>query len=169
MSNVLNLNNIGKNFLLSLETRGIKLGLKRTVELFNICNHPEDNLKSIQVIGTNGKGSTAATLSSILMASGLKVGLYTSPHLVDLSERIKINNLINEWELSNIIDTEFQSLSDGQKRRGLLARALVYEPNILVLDEPFCNLDIKSNFILNKNLNKLINQSVNILYVTHNL
>ena len=84
MSNVLNLNNIGKNFLLSLETRGIKLGLKRTVELFNICNHPEDNLKSIQVIGTNGKGSTAATLSSILMASGLKVGLYTSPHLVCL-------------------------------------------------------------------------------------
>ena len=38
-----------------------------------------------------------------------------------------------------------------------------------MLDEPFCNLDIKSNFILNKNLNKLINQSVNILYVTHNL
>ena len=89
--------------------------------------------------------------------------------LISERERIKINNLINEWELSNIIDTEFQSLSDGQKRRGLLARALVYEPNILVLDEPFCNLDIKSNFILNKNLNKLINQSVNILYVTHNL
>ena len=89
--------------------------------------------------------------------------------LISEGERIKINNLINEWELSNIIDTEFQALSDGQKRRGLLARALVYEPNILVLDEPFCNLDIKSNYILNKNLNKLINQSVNILYVTHNL
>ena len=51
----------------------------------------------------------------------------------------------------------------------MLARALVYEPNILVLDEPFCNLDIKSNFILNQNLNKLINRSVNIIYVTHNL
>ena len=105
MSNVLNLNNIGKNFLLSLETRGIKLGLKRTVELFNICNHPEDNLKSIQVIGTNGKGSTAATLSSILMASGLKVGLYTSPHLVDLSERIKINNqVIDNQFIDHFID-----------------------------------------------------------------
>tara|TARA_Y100000817_G_scaffold134517_1_gene105400 strand:- start:48 stop:422 length:375 start_codon:yes stop_codon:yes gene_type:complete len=87
-------NNNGKNFLLSLETRGIKLGLKRTVDLLNICNHPEDNLKSIQVIGTNGKGSTAATLSSILIESGLKVGLYTSPHLVDLSERIQINNQV---------------------------------------------------------------------------
>ena len=106
MSNVLNSNNNGKNFLLSLETRGIKLGLKRTVELFNICNHPEDNLKSIQVIGTNGKGSTAATLSSILIASGLKVGLYTSPHLVDLSERIQINNqVIDNQFIDNFIDS----------------------------------------------------------------
>ena len=84
-------------------------------------------------------------------------------------ENIKINNLINEWGLNNIISNEFKSLSDGQKRRALLARALVYEPDILVLDEPFCNLDIKSNFILNRNLSKLIEQSVNIVYVTHNL
>ena len=81
----------------------------------------------------------------------------------------EIDNLINKWELNNIIYNEFQSLSDGQKRRALLARALVYEPNILVLDEPFSNLDIKSNFILNQNLNKLIKQSVNIIYVTHSI
>ena len=85
------------------------------------------------------------------------------------TQRIKVENLINEWELDNIIKNAFNTLSDGQKRRALLARALVYEPSILVLDEPFCNLDIKSNFILNKNLNKLINNSVNIVYVTHNL
>ena len=84
-------------------------------------------------------------------------------------ERIKVENLINEWELKNIIYNNFNALSEGQKKRGLLARALVYEPNILVLDEPFCNLDIKSNFILNKNLNKLIDNSVSIVYVTHNL
>ena len=90
-------------------------------------------------------------------------------NLLSEREKIKINSLINEWGLSNIIHNKFQSLSDGQKRRGLLARALVYEPKILVLDEPFCNLDIKSNIILNKNLNKLIDQSVNIVYVTHNL
>ena len=98
-------------------------------------------------------------------------GTFNSRYSKSLSEieKIKINNLINEWGLKNIINNEFQSLSDGQKRRALLARALVYEPNILVLDEPFCNLDIKSNFILNQNLNKLINQSVNIIYVTHNL
>ncbi len=105
-----------------------------------------------------------------VISSGFS-GIFNSRYSNLLSEREKnkINTLINEWELNNIIYNEFQTLSDGQKRRALLARALVYEPNILVLDEPFCNLDIKSNFILNKNINKLINQSVNIIYVTHTL
>ncbi len=105
-----------------------------------------------------------------VISSGFS-GTFNSRYSILLSEKekIKINNLINEWELNNIINNEFQSLSDGQKRRALIARALVYEPNILVLDEPFCNLDIKSNFILIQNLNKLINKSVNIIYVTHNL
>ena len=84
-------------------------------------------------------------------------------------EKGKIRDLIKEWELSDIIYKKFYSLSDGQKRRGLIARALVYEPMLLVLDEPFCNLDIKSNVILNNNLNRMINNSVNILYVTNNL
>ncbi len=98
-------------------------------------------------------------------------GTFNSRYSKLLSERekIKIDDLINEWGLNNIISNEFKSLSDGQKRRALLARALVYEPDILVLDEPFCNLDIKSNFILNRNISKLIEQSVNIVYVTHNL
>ena len=98
-------------------------------------------------------------------------GTFNSKYSKLLSEREKkkIDNLINEWELNNIIFNEFKSLSDGQKRRALLARALVYTPDILVLDEPFCNLDLKSNLILNLNLNKLIDQSINIVYVTHNL
>ena len=105
-----------------------------------------------------------------VISSGFS-GIFNSRYSNLLSEREKnkINNLITEWELSTIIYNEFQSLSDGQKRRGLLARALVYEPDILVLDEPFSNLDIKSNFILNQNLNKLIKQSVNIIYVTHSI
>ena len=105
-----------------------------------------------------------------LIASGFS-GTFNSRYykLITKKEKTKIENLINEWELGNIINNEFRSLSDGQKRRALLARALIYEPNLLVLDEPFCNLDIKSSFILNKNLNKLIDKSVNLLYVTHNL
>ena len=92
MSNVLNSSSKGKNFLLSLETQGIKLGLQRTKDLLSICGNPDKHLNSVQIIGTNGKGSTAAALSSILIASGMNVGMYTSPHLVDLSERITINN-----------------------------------------------------------------------------
>ena len=104
MSDALSLNNFGKEFLLSLETKGIKLGLTRTKELFEVCGNPEKDLNSIQIIGTNGKGSTAATLSSILCESGSKVGLYTSPHLVDLSERIQINNQpINNNFINNFI------------------------------------------------------------------
>ncbi|WP_269610189.1 ATP-binding cassette domain-containing protein [Prochlorococcus marinus] len=105
-----------------------------------------------------------------LIISGFS-GTFNSRYskLLSEKEKIKIYNLINKWGLNNIIDKDFTSLSDGQRRRALLARALVYEPNILVLDEPFSNLDIKSNYILNKNINKLIDQSVNIIYVTHNL
>ena len=98
-------------------------------------------------------------------------GTFNSRYSELLSERekLKIDKLINEWGLSNIIYNEFKSLSDGQKKRALLARAMVYEPNILVLDEPFCNLDMKSNYILTKNLNKLTDKSLNLLYITHNL
>ena len=105
-----------------------------------------------------------------LIISGFS-GVFNSKYsyLLSKEEKNNIDNLINEWDLNNIINKEFISLSDGQKRRGLLARALVYEPEILVLDEPFSNLDIKSNFILNQNLNKLIKQSVNIIYVTHSI
>ena len=105
-----------------------------------------------------------------LIISGFS-GTFNSRYskLISDKDKTKIDKLIDEWELNNIINKEFKTLSDGQKRRGLLARALVYEPKILVLDEPFCNLDIKSNFILNKNLNKLIDKAVTIVYVTHNL
>jgi len=105
-----------------------------------------------------------------LIASGFS-GSFNSKasQLISIKEKERIESLVNEWGLNHIISNKFKSLSDGQKRRALLARALVYQPNLLVLDEPFTNLDIKSNFILNKNLNNLIDNSVNIIYVTHNL
>tara|TARA_Y100001968_G_scaffold328305_1_gene375200 strand:+ start:298 stop:1110 length:813 start_codon:yes stop_codon:yes gene_type:complete len=105
-----------------------------------------------------------------LIISGFS-GTFNSKYSKSLSEidRKKLNILIRELDLIDIINNEFHSLSDGQKRRGMLARAIVYQPKILVLDEPFCNLDIKSNLILNKTLTKLINDSVNIIYITHSL
>lgn len=65
--------------------------LTKTVKFANYLNNPETKFKSIHVGGTNGKGSTSSLIASVLQESGLKVGLYTSPHLVDFRERIRIN------------------------------------------------------------------------------
>jgi dihydrofolate synthase/folylpolyglutamate synthase len=71
---------------------GIILGLETIKGVLNALGNPQNNFVSIHVAGTNGKGSVASALSSILHASGYKVGLYTSPHLVRFNERICINN-----------------------------------------------------------------------------
>ena len=68
-----------------------KANLDNTIALCNLLNNPEQNFKSIHIAGTNGKGSTSHLLASILQSAGYKVGLYTSPHLKDFRERIKIN------------------------------------------------------------------------------
>ena len=77
--------------LFSLKRLGIKVGLDHTIQLLNRCGNPHNKLKTIHIAGTNGKGSTAAILQSILRTAGLKVGLYTSPHLVSFNERIRVN------------------------------------------------------------------------------
>ncbi len=79
------------NKLFSLQRLGIKVGLDHTHELLNRCENPHNKLKTIHIAGTNGKGSTAAMLQNILRKSGLSVGLYTSPHLVNFNERIRVN------------------------------------------------------------------------------
>jgi dihydrofolate synthase/folylpolyglutamate synthase len=68
-----------------------KFDLEHMRVLLRSMGHPERTFPSVLIAGTNGKGSTAATLASILLASGLKTGLYTSPHLVRLNERIRVN------------------------------------------------------------------------------
>src|SRR5271165_537945 len=68
-----------------------KFDLAHMRVLLGAMDHPERTFPSVLIAGTNGKGSTAATLASILRASGLKTGLYTSPHLVRINERIRVN------------------------------------------------------------------------------
>jgi dihydrofolate synthase / folylpolyglutamate synthase len=84
------------NYLYSLTQSGIKLGLKNTAQLLQYFGDPQLNTPTIHIGGTNGKGSTAAITDSILKASGYKVGLYTSPHLLDFRERIQINRKMIE-------------------------------------------------------------------------
>jgi len=69
----------------------LKKDLSNTLKLSAYLNNPEKKFKSIHVAGTNGKGSTSHMLASVLQEAGYKVGLYTSPHLKDFRERIKIN------------------------------------------------------------------------------
>jgi dihydrofolate synthase / folylpolyglutamate synthase len=68
-----------------------KSDLKNTIALANHLGNPEKKIKTIHIAGTNGKGSTSSMIASILQEGGYKVGLYTSPHLKDFRERIKIN------------------------------------------------------------------------------
>ena len=81
-------------YLLGLghETLTIKLGLRNTELLLDALDNPQRAFPSVQIAGTNGKGSTAAMLDSICRAAGIKTGLYTSPHLVSITERIKISD-----------------------------------------------------------------------------
>src|SRR4030065_1810357 len=79
-------------YLYELRRHGIKLGLRNTEKLMDILGEPHKSFHSIHVAGTNGKGSTAAIIASILKESGFEVGLFTSPHLVSFTERIRINN-----------------------------------------------------------------------------
>jgi dihydrofolate synthase/folylpolyglutamate synthase len=73
------------------QTPSHKFDLAHMRVLLAALNHPEQRFPSVLIAGTNGKGSTAATLVSILRASGLKTGLYTSPHLIRINERIRVN------------------------------------------------------------------------------
>ena len=92
-----------------------KFDLAHMRVLLEAMNRPERVFPSVLIAGTNGKGSTAATLASILRASGLKTGLYTSPHLVRINERIRINGV-------DISDDSFAELHSKVDR---IAEALV--------------------------------------------
>lgn len=71
----------------------INLGLERISAVLKLLGNPQDNLKCIHVAGTNGKGSVCAIIASILDCGGIKTGLYTSPHIFEYTERIKINGV----------------------------------------------------------------------------
>jgi len=92
-------------YLYSLRLFGMKLGLDNTLRLAAAMGHPQDRLRFIHVAGTNGKGSTCAMLESIYRAAGLRVGLFTSPHLVSFAERIQVDRrLIRHEDVARLTD-----------------------------------------------------------------
>jgi dihydrofolate synthase/folylpolyglutamate synthase len=79
------------DYLYSLEKFGMIFGLTQVERILSATGNPHKEIQSIHIGGTNGKGSTAAMMSSILQKEGYRVGLYTSPHLIRFTERIKVN------------------------------------------------------------------------------
>lgn len=92
---------------------GIKLGLENTFRLLKAIGNPQDRLRFLHVAGTNGKGSVCAMLDSCLRAAGHKTGLYTSPHLVDFRERIRVDGvMISPQEIAECLTRLRQAAED---------------------------------------------------------
>lgn len=113
------------SYLLSLghETLAIKLGLKNTELLLEALGNPHHSFAAVQIAGTNGKGSTAAMLDSICRQAGIRTGLFTSPHLISITERIKISGgdiSPNEFaKFATLVRNAAESLVAQQKLQAL--------------------------------------------------
>jgi dihydrofolate synthase/folylpolyglutamate synthase len=98
------------NFLNTLKIKGIKPGLSRTRAMLDDLGNPQKTFKAIHIAGTNGKGSTCAIIASILQEAGYKVGLYTSPELIEFNDRIKVNGVpIEDYYIDRFCD-EYSNL-----------------------------------------------------------
>lgn len=118
------------SYLLSLghETLALKLGLRNTELLLEALGNPQTAYPAVQIAGTNGKGSTAVLLESICRAAGIKTGLFTSPHLVSITERIRIDGCeITEEDFARLA-TEVRNAADQLLRAGRIeARPTFFE------------------------------------------
>jgi dihydrofolate synthase / folylpolyglutamate synthase len=112
--------NTALEYLLSLEHFGIKFGLDNIRAILDRLDHPEQAFRAVHVAGTNGKGSVTAMVDAALRAAGHRSARYTSPHLVDLTERFVVDGQpVSEEELSRAVDRVRTVVVDLQQR-GLL-------------------------------------------------
>lgn len=107
------------DFLSSLEFFGIKLGLDQTRELFRRMGNPEKELKFIHVAGSNGKGSVCALMEGAFRHAGLKTGFYSSPHLISVCERFRINGQPVAEEVCTEAIRKLMSAAEAMKRDGM--------------------------------------------------
>ena len=103
----------GDKYIASLNMFGIRLGLDNVKKLFAAAENPEKDLRFIHLAGTNGKGSTGAMLECALRSAGLKTGFYTSPHLIDVRERFRVDGRTVSKELFDETTRELAALSAG--------------------------------------------------------
>ncbi len=110
------------SYLLSLghETLAIKLGLTNTERLLAALGDPQKSFPSVQLAGTNGKGSAAVMLESVARAAGTRTGLYTSPHLVSITERVRADNREISREEFARLTTRVRAAAEGLLAEGTL-------------------------------------------------
>lgn len=100
-------------YIHSVKWQGSKPGLSRTRELLEALGNPEKALKFVHIAGTNGKGSTAAMIASVLRKAGYKTGLYTSPYIIRFNERIQVNGEhISDRDLEDLME-EIRPFADA--------------------------------------------------------
>ncbi|MDB2657590.1 hypothetical protein N9Y60_05970 [Crocinitomicaceae bacterium] len=110
-------------------SKAFKPTLENSRSILEYLDHPEKDLKFVHVAGSNGKGSVSSYLASILTESGLRVGLFTSPHIVHFSERIRVNG-------KPIPDIEVEAFVNNVRETELPLRLLLGWP---------CNISVRSN------------------------
>lgn len=94
-----------EKFILSREFFGMKLGLENITQFLQSIGSPQHQYPTIHLAGTNGKGSTASMLASILRRAGFRTGLFTSPHLVEFRERVRVDgDMISRAAVSRFVD-----------------------------------------------------------------
>jgi dihydrofolate synthase/folylpolyglutamate synthase len=109
-------------YLYALQKHGIKLALSNSLALMTFMGEPHQKFRSVHVAGTNGKGSTSSFIASMLQAAGYRVGLYTSPHLVSFTERIRINSaLITEAKVVELADRVRETARKAEGSEGTAA------------------------------------------------
>ena len=115
------------DYILSVPLFATKLGTDNLNQILDIMGHPEKEYPVIHVAGTNGKGSTCSFLASVLKQAGKKVGVFTSPHLVKINERLRISEQIisdEEFERDCNVDTTPKGLKNSQAKGSSLDETL---------------------------------------------
>ncbi len=114
-------------WLFAQEARGIKFGLANTNELLSRLGDPHHSFRSLHVAGTNGKGSVSAMAEAVLREAGYRTGLYTSPHLVDFRERIRVDGeCIGEREMLRLAE-EVREIAEDMRALGDEKRLTFFE------------------------------------------
>jgi dihydrofolate synthase/folylpolyglutamate synthase len=105
-----------------------KADLNTTIKLLEVIGNPQNHFKAIHIAGTNGKGSVSHIISSILQEAGIKTGLYTSPHLKDFRERIKINGqMIPEEKVTGFIENNREIIQKSKPSFFEMTVAMAYD------------------------------------------